>query len=159
MATRKKDTSFEAFAFPTSAFEIPSVFREAADKSVTQFRDSYDKMKTAAEDATSMVEETMESARSNALGMSEKTLEAARTNSEASFELMRDMFAVKSVSELVELQTAFARKQFDTATIQFKEFQELSTKFVTDTTKPVTASVEKTMKEATDAVKEATAAA
>lgn len=158
MPARKKETTFEAFSFPTSAFEIPSAFREAADKSVTQFRDSYEKMKTATEDATAMVEETMETARANALGMGEKTMEAARVNGEASFELMRDMFAVKSVSELVELQTAFARKQFDTATAQFKEFQELSTKFVTDTTKPVTASVEKTMKEATDAVKGATAA-
>ena len=158
MATSKTSKSakpdfgvFEAFAFPASAFEVPTAFREAAETSVAQFRDNYDKMKTAAEDATALVEETLETVRSGALGLSEKTLETARTNSEASFEFARDLFAAKTVSDVIELQTAFARKQFDAASAQVKDLQELTTKIVTDTTKPVAEKVEKTIKEATAA--------
>ena len=138
---------FEAFAFPTSAFEVPTAFREVAEKSVSQFRDSYDQMKVAAEDATALVEDTLETARAGALGLSEKALEAARTNSEASFELARDVFAAKTVADLVELQTSFTRKQFESATAQFKEFQELGQKLFSDTAKPVAEKVEKTLRE------------
>lgn len=138
---------FEGFTYPTSAFEVPAAFREAAEKSVTQFRDSYDKMKTAAEDATAMVEDTLETARANALGMSEKALDAARSNTDAAFNLAGDLMAAKTVSDVVELQTAYARKAFETATAQMKEFQELSQKFMTDASKPVTDQVEKTMKD------------
>ena len=138
---------FEAFAFPTSAFDVPTAFREAAEKSVSQFRDSYDQMKVAAEDATALVEDTLETAREGALGLSEKALEAARTNSEASFELARDVFAAKTVADLVELQTSYTRKQFESATAQFKEFQELGQKLFSDTAKPVAEKVEKTLRE------------
>ncbi len=51
------------------------------------------------------------------------------------------------MSDVIELQSAFARKQFDTFSSQFKEFQALTEKFVTDTTKPVTDKVQKTMKD------------
>ena len=138
---------FEAFAFPTSAFEVPTALREVAEKSVSQFRDSYDQMKVAAEDATALVGDTLETARSGAQGISEKALDAARTNSEASFELARDLFSAKTVSEVVELQTAFSRKQFEAATVQFKVFQELGQQLLSDTTKPVANKVEKTLRD------------
>ncbi len=152
MATKstksKRDfNAFEAFSMPTSAFEVPAALREAAEQSVIQFRDTYDRMRTAAEEATELLEETMDTARESALGLSEKTLEAARSNSEAQFEFARDLFAAKTVADVVELQTAFARKQFEAASTQLKEMQELTTKFMTDTTKPVAARVEKTIKD------------
>ena len=48
---------------------------------------------------------------------------------------------------MIELQTTFARKQFDSVSVQMKEFQDLAQKIVTETTKPVTTQVEKTFKE------------
>ncbi len=48
-------SAFEAFSFPTG--EIPAAFREAAEKSVSQARDAYAKMKTVAEEATDLLEE------------------------------------------------------------------------------------------------------
>ncbi len=138
---------FEAFAFPATAFEVPTAFREVAEKSVSQFRDSYDQIKVAAEDATALVEDTLENARVGAQGLGEKALEAARTNSEASFELARDLFSAKTVSDVVELQAAFTRKQFEAATAQFKELQELGQKVLSDTAKPVADKVEKTLRD------------
>jgi phasin len=143
-AAKPTATPFEAFSFPTPNFEVPAAFREIAEKSVSQARDAYDKLKSATEEATGLVEETFENARDGALAFSFKAIDAAQSNSNAAFGFARDIFGVKSVSEFVELQSAFARKQFEAVTEQMKELQSLGEKYVTTTTRPVTAKVEKT---------------
>jgi phasin len=128
------------------AFQFPNAFREFAEKSVTQAREGYAKMKTAAEDATDLIESTVEAAREGAFALSVKALDAAKTNSDASFALARELFGAKTLSEVIELQSTYARRLFETVTAQFKEFQELTEKVVTDTTKPVAEKVEKNLK-------------
>ena len=142
-----KVPSLEAFNFKMPSMEVPAQFREFAEKSITQARDTYARMKSAAEDASDMVEDTYETAREGVFNLSVKALDAVKTNSDASFALARDLFGAKTFAEVIELQTAFARKQFDAVTAQVREFQELSQKFVSDTAKPVTAQVEKTFKD------------
>src|SRR5262245_51643619 len=93
-----------------SAFQFPSAFRELAEKSVTQARDAYSKMKTAAEDATDLVESTVDAAREGALALSVKALDAAKINSDASFALAREIFGAKTFSEIIELQSTYARR-------------------------------------------------
>ncbi len=137
-------TPFDAFSFPTPGFEIPAVYREFAEKSVTQARDTYARLKSASEEASGVFEETFENARDGALAISVKAIDAAKTNSDASFALARDMFGAKTMSDLIELQSAFARKQFEAMTEQMKELQALGEKYITTTTKPVSEKVEKT---------------
>jgi phasin len=146
-AAKTAGAPFEAFTFPTPNFEIPAAFRDFAEKSASQARDAYTKIKTATEDATGLVEDTFETAREGAFAISVKALDAAKANTDASFELVRDLFGVKTFSEAIELQSTFARKQFEAVTAQVKELQELGEKFFTETTKPVTEKVEKTFKE------------
>ncbi len=129
-----------------SAFQFPNAFREMAEKSVSQARDTYAKMKTAAEDASGLVETTVEAAREGAFAIGVKALDAAKTNSDASFALARELFGAKTISEVIELQSTYARKLFETVTAQFKELQELTGKVVTNTTKPVAEKVEKSFK-------------
>ncbi len=138
---------FEAFTVTMPSVEIPAVFRDLAEKSIAQARDSYAKMKTAAEDATDLVEDTYETAREGAFAIGVKAIDAAKVNSDASFAFARDLFGAKTFAEMIELQTSFARKQFDVFGSQFKELQDLAQKYVTDAAKPVTAQVEKTFKE------------
>jgi phasin len=129
-----------------SAFQFPNAFRNMAEKSVTQAREGYAKMKTAAEDATDLIESTVEAARDGAFALSVKALDAAKMNSDASFALARELVGAKTFSEVMELQTAYARRLFESVTAQFKELQQLTEKVVTDTTKPVAAKVEKNFK-------------
>ena len=138
---------FEAFNISMPSTEVPAFFRDFAEKSVAQARDTYAKMKTAAEEATDVVEDTFETARDGAFAFGVKAIDAAKTNTDASFALARDMFGAKTFAEVIELQTAFARKQFDSVSAQMKDFQELAQKIVTETTKPVTTQVGKTFKE------------
>ena len=138
---------FEAFSMATPTFEVPVAVREFTEKSVSQARDAYAKMKTAADEATGLVEGTLETVREGTFAIGVKALDAAKTNSDASFALAKDLFGAKTMSEVIELQSTFARKQFDAFGAQFKEFQKLTEKLVTDTTKPVAEKVEKTFKE------------
>ncbi len=43
---------FDAFSFPTPSYEVPAAVREFAEKSVSQARDAYDKLKSAADEAS-----------------------------------------------------------------------------------------------------------
>lgn len=129
-----------------SAFQFPTAFRDLAEKSVSQARDTYAKFKTAAEDVTDLVETTVEAAREGAIAIGAKALDAAKTNSDASFALARELFGAKTISEVIELQSTYSRKLFESVTAQFKELQELTGKVVTETTKPVAAKVEKSFK-------------
>lgn len=139
--------AFEAFNFPTPSFEVPAAVREFAEKSVSQARDAYAKLKSAADETTGLVEETLETARQGTFAIGVKSLDAAKTNSDASFSFARELFGAKTMSEVIELQSSFARQQFDAFTAQFKEIQALTEKLVTATTKPVAEKVEKTFKD------------
>jgi phasin len=139
--------SFDAFSFQAPAFEVPSAVREFAEKSVTQARDAYARLRTAADETNEIVEETLETARVGVFALGAKALDAAKANTDASFALARDLFNVKSVSEFIELQSRFARSQFDTVAGQMKEFQAMAEKVVADTAKPATAKAEKAFKD------------
>ena len=130
----------------TAPFET-AAFQEFAEKSVSTARDGYAKLKSAADDATGLVEDTFETARKGAFTIGVKALDATQANSDASFAFAKDLFGAKTLSEVIELQSTFARKQFDAFAAQFKEFQSLTEKLVTETTKPVTDQVEKTFKD------------
>ena len=138
---------FAPFGFPTSTFDFPYAFRELAETSASQVRDTYARLKTAAEDATDLVEGTFETARKGAVAIGAKGLDAAKSNSDASFAFVRDLLDAKTASDVIELQSAFMRGQFDAIAVQFKEFQALTEKFATDTAKPVTDKVEKAFKD------------
>jgi phasin len=114
---------------------------------VSQVREAYDKMKSAADEATALVGETFETAREGTFAIGLKAVDVAKTNSDASFAFARDLFGARTVSDVFELQSTFARSQFDAYASQFKEFQAMAEKLVTATTKPVSSKVEKTFKD------------
>ncbi|WP_150524728.1 phasin [Roseibium sediminis] len=136
---------FEAFAMPK--MEVPAAFREATEKSIEQAREAYAKVKNAAEDATDLMEDTFETSRQGVVEFNHKAVDAARTNVDATFSFLKDLMGVKTVAEAVELQTSFARKQFDVLSTQTKEMQELAQKLGTDVSAPVKEAVEKSFKD------------
>ena len=137
--------NFEAFSMPK--MEIPAAFREATEKSIEQARDAYAKVKTAAEDATDLMEDTFETSRQGIVELNHKAVDAAKSNADAAFSFMKDLMAAKSLAEAIELQSTYARQQFDALSSQTKDMQEFATKLSTDVTAPVKEAVEKTFKE------------
>ncbi len=117
--------------------EAPAAFRDMAEKSLSQAKDSYEKMKSAAEEATSVLEDTYATASKGAADYSLKVIELARENSNAVFDFAAEMLGAKTFSEVVELSTAHARKQFETLTEQGKELATLAQKVASEAAEPI----------------------
>jgi len=137
---------FEIPKFGMPSMEVPAAFREFAEKGVAQTKDTYEKMKAAAEQATEVLETVYSTASKGSTEYGQKAIEIARTNANAHFDYVESLFGVKSVSDLVELSTAHARAQFEAFTAQTKELATLAQKVATETSAPIKTGVAKAMK-------------
>src|SRR5216684_2344171 len=137
---------FELPNFEIPKMEIPAAFREIAEKSVSQAKETYEKMKSAAEEATDVLEDTYAAASKGASDYGLKVIEAARENTNAAFDYATRLMTVKSLSEVVELSTSHARKQFEALTAQSKELVAIAQKVAAETAEPVKESFGKAFK-------------
>jgi phasin len=128
---------FEMPKFDMPNMEVPAAFREFAEKGIAQAKDNYEKMKSAAEQATDVLEDTYTTASKGCSDYGLKLIETARTNSNAAFDLYGELLTAKSYAEVVEKTTAFMRGQFDTMTAQAKELYEQAQKVCSDTAEPM----------------------
>src|SRR5437763_13577262 len=112
---------FELPNFEIPKMEIPAAFREMAEKSVSQAKETYEKMRSAAEEATGILEGAYATASKGAADYNLKVIDAARTNTNAALDFAIEFVTVRSLAEAIELSTAHARKQFETVSAQTKE--------------------------------------
>ncbi len=128
---------FEMPKFDIPKVEMPAAFREFAERGVAQCKDTYEKMKAAAEEATDMLETTYSTATRGASDYGLKVIEAARTNTNAAFDFAGELITAKTFSEAIEVSSAHVRKQFEVFTKQGKELGALAQKVATDTAEPI----------------------
>lgn len=141
--TAQKGAEFPSF----DATQATDQFRAFTENSAAQGREAYAKLKTGFEDGQKAVEATFENAKAFSDEMTLKSIAAMRSTTEAGFAHVEALVAAKSLSEIVELQSAFARKALEMSVDQAKEFQTLSSKAATDVAKPMKDAVEKSMRE------------
>ncbi len=89
------------------------------------------------------MEDSFESARQGAVALGLKAIDAAKKTTDASFELFASLMGAKTMTDALELQTAFARKQMELAAGQAKEFQDAAQKAFMDAAKPTREAFEK----------------
>jgi phasin len=139
---------FPAFELPKldmQSLEVPPAFRDMAEKSMSQAKDTYEKMKAAAEEATDVLEDTYAT---TTRGMSDyglKLIEISRVNTNAAFDFVSELFAVKSCAEALELSSVHAQRQFGALTAQTKELSELAQRVVIDVAEPMKEGVTKAL--------------
>jgi phasin len=126
--------------------EIQQSFRSALEKSVVESRAAFAKAKTAADEAASAFEVCFAAAKDGALAVNAKTFEALRVNADANFDFLKSVFAAKSLSDVIALQTEFARKQVETMTSQTKDIGALTQKAMADAVEPIKEQVAKSFK-------------
>jgi len=139
---------FEMPKFDIPKVEMPAAFREFAERGVAQAKDTYEKMKAAAEEATDVLETTYSTATKGASDFGLKVIELARANTNAAFDFAGEIMAAKTVSEVVELTSAHARKQFEALTEQSKELGALAQKVANETAEPIKTGVTKAFSKA-----------
>jgi phasin len=94
-------------------------------------------MKTAAEEATSMLETTYANASKGAADYGLKMVEMARSNSNAAFDFAAELLGAKSLAQMVEISTSHTRKHIEQAAAQAKELATLAQKVATHTAEPI----------------------
>jgi phasin len=134
---------FEVPNFDMPKMEVPAAFREFAEKGASQVKVSCDKMKAATDEATVVIEGSYATATKGAADYGLKLFELSRANTAAAFDFYTELMSVKSYSDVIELSTAHARKQFETMTAQTKDLTALAQKVATETVEPIKDGVSK----------------
>jgi phasin family protein len=106
---------------------------------------AFAKAETAAEKA-SAVEISFAALKDDAVAINAEAFEALRVNAEANFDFLKAMFAAKSPSEVIRLQTEFARKQVETMTSQAKNLGALTQKAMADAAESIKEQVAKSLR-------------
>jgi phasin len=116
---------------------VPEGVRALAEKTVAQTREAYDRSKDAFDASLTTFERSFDAAGQGAAAFNRKIVDIARRNVDASFDLAKSLAGAKNLTDVVELQAAFWRKQFDALTVQAEEVRALSTKVTADAAEPI----------------------
>jgi len=116
---------------------VPESVRALAEKTVTQTREAYERGKDSLEDSIGAMERSLDAAGQGATAFNRKVVELAQRNLTSGFDLAKDLAAAKNLAEIVELQSAFIRDQFEVFASQAGEIRTLTTKIAADTSEPI----------------------
>jgi phasin len=146
-AFRKTTAEFERLSLDAT---VPESVRALAEKTVMQTREAYERAKDTLEEAVDAMERSFDAAGQGAAAFNRKIIEITQRNLNSSFDLAKKLAAAKNLTEIVELQSAYVRQQFDALASQAGEIRALSSKIAADTTEPIKAQVTRS----TDKVKQ-----
>ena len=120
---------------------IPEGVRALAEKAVAQTREVYDRSKDAFDASLTTFERSFDAAGQGAAAFNRKIVDVARRNVDASFDLAKSLAGAKKLTDIVELQAVYWRKQFEVLTAQAGEVRALSTKLTAAAAEPIKAHV------------------
>jgi phasin len=131
---REVTSKLGALGFDTA---IPEGVRALAESTVDQTRKAYDRSTDAFEASVATFERSFDTAGRGAAAFNRKIIDIAQRNLSSGFDLAKSLAGAKSLTDMVEVQAAFWRKQFGTMTAQAEEVRELSTKMTADTAEAI----------------------
>jgi phasin len=118
------------------------------DKSRKIANESLEKGTAAAEQMARSFERSGTAAAEKMREYNLKIIDMAHANTEAAFELVRQLAAAQTPSEIIELWTSHARKQFEMFSEQTKDLTALGQKIASESAEPITRSVSQAFKKA-----------
>ncbi|MGC2409301.1 MAG: phasin family protein [Methyloceanibacter sp.] len=114
---------FEALKFDTA---VPEAVRAFAETAVTQTREAYERSKATLEAGLEAMERSYDAAGHATAALNRKIIDIAQRNINSSFDLAKSLAGAKTLAEMVELQGAYWRKQFEMLMTQAEEVRALS---------------------------------
>lgn len=139
---------FESFKLDTT---VPESVRALAENTVNQSREAYERGKDALEESVDALERSFDAAGQGATAFNRKLIDLAQRNLNSTFDLAKSLAGAKNLAEIVELQSAFIRQQFDVFANQATEIRALTSKIAADTAEPIKSQVSRSF----DSVKKA----
>jgi len=122
--------------------EVPAAFR-ALTEFEAQTKENCERMKTASQEMTGLVENAYTVLAKGAADYGFKVIEMMRANTRDNFDLACKLMTVKAPSEAIEVSTAHARKRFETISSQGKELFAISQQIARDSSGPVATGMSK----------------
>ncbi len=129
-----------------AAKPLRDTMQALVEKSIIDSHAKFNQAKTVAEEASAAVEASFDAARDGLVALNAKSLEAIKAGADANFGFALSFASAKTASELLALQSEFARKHFEEASSQAKAMTELARKVADETIAPLKAHVSKTFK-------------
>ncbi len=138
-AVEKISDTFPAKDLDVLKFDttVPESVRALAEKTVNQTREAYERGKGALDDSIDALERSFDAAGQGATAFNRKLIDIAQRNLNSGFDLAKNMAGAKTIGEMVELQSAFIRNQFEVFSSQASEIRALTTKIAADTSEPI----------------------
>jgi phasin len=133
---REVTSKLGALGFDTA---IPEGVRALAESTVDQTREAYDRSTDAFEASVATFEKSFDAAGRGAAAFNRKIVDIAQRNLSSGFDLAKSLAGAKTLTDMVEVQAAFWRKEFGTMTAQAEEVRELSTKMTADAAEAIKA--------------------
>ncbi len=124
---------------------ISENFRKYSETNLAQAQESFSKMQSVSENASKAMETALETAKVEGADLGMKALDVVQANMKTSLSHVEKLMAVKSMADVIELQSTYLREQTEAVTAQIKTFQEASTKIASDVSAPVQAAAEQSM--------------
>jgi phasin len=124
---------------------VPEGVRALAEKAIAQSREACDRSLDAFDASLTTFERSFEIAGQGAVAFNRKIIDLARRNVDASFNLADSLAGAKKLTDMVELQAGFWRKQFGVLTAQAEELRALSTKLTAAAAEPIKSQMERAL--------------
>ena len=116
---------------------VPEGVRALAEKAVAQTREASDRSWDAFDASLTTFERSLDAAGQGAVAFNRKIVDIARRNVDASFDLASSLAGARNLTDIVELQSDFWRKQFGVLTAQAEEVRTLSIKVTAAAGEPI----------------------
>ncbi len=131
---RKTAARFEELARDT---QVPEAMRDLAERNIAQMRETYERSKDALEGVLQNWERSFDATNQGAVALNRKIIDIAQRNINSGFDLAKGLAGAKNLTEAMELQADYWRKQLDTLTAQAEEVRTLTAQVAADATKPM----------------------
>ncbi|MEM8539619.1 MAG: phasin family protein [Pseudomonadota bacterium] len=137
-----------AFEFPQGIdpSEYLEGLKKMAEDGLGKTKEAYEQAQAAFEQAQKEAEASMNTVQEHTSKISLAALEAVRSNTESSLSYMESLIGVKSIADVMEIQTSYARKQAEMATDTAKSMQALYQDAAQDVSAPAKDAADKAMK-------------
>jgi phasin len=95
-------------------FQVPEEMRAMLEQGVTQARQGFDKVMSAAGEAVESIEGKSDKAKQEALELRRKSLAFTESSVAAAFDHAQKLVGAKSLEEVMKLQSEYMTRQFET---------------------------------------------
>jgi phasin len=129
--------------FDMPKMATPQALAQFAENGAAQVRESYEKMSAATAEASNLIQNSCTTVAKGAVEYNAKLIDIACANANAAFDYARELNAMKSPAQFLEVTSEHARRLFGVFTEQSRELAALAQRLASEAAEPLRAGMTK----------------